>query len=222
MRRPASCLAKAMALSVSLLPLISALSNTTVLPLPADCSSYPDYDNTTGIAGPWTIVADSTDKPIDGFGADTVFAIAANGLSWGFFTVKTTKPLNQTSMRCTNSTLQAHLPRYPNGTIWKEVIAAGTPAEEAIGFGFPDLPDPTLTILPYAHIVDGVRQPDVFLGALNVTTWGYNYQNNTEGGEYYYMRLLTPGSESPSTGERLNEGEFEGFIRVDSNATTVI
>ena len=38
------------------------------LPLPNACSSYPKYDNTTGIAGPWPIisVADSANSTIGG------------------------------------------------------------------------------------------------------------------------------------------------------------
>ncbi len=61
--------------------------------------------------------------------------------------------------------------------------------------------------------MDGIKQPGVYLGAQNVTLWGFNYQNNTDEGwgEYYSVRLLLPGSESPTTGGPLNEGEFTGF-----------
>ncbi|KAI1471507.1 uncharacterized protein F4812DRAFT_455621 [Daldinia caldariorum] len=66
----------------------------------------------------------------------------------------------------------------------------------------------------HSHILDGTVQPGVFLGAVNVTTWGFNYQNNTEAGEYYFVRLLGPNSNNLATGKPLNPGEFTGYIKI--------
>jgi hypothetical protein len=56
------------------------------------------------------------------------------------------------------------------GTTWRELVAASTRAEAALGFGLSNLPDPTYPVEPYAHIVNGQRQPGMFLGFGNVTT----------------------------------------------------
>ena len=121
-------------------------------------------------------------------------------------------------MRCVdNGTIQGNLDNGRGSTEWRNLIAAGTPAEQVLGFGLPPLPDPNLRLEPYAHVDatgSGQRQPGVFLGSGNVTTWGFNYQNTTEAGEYYYLRLLGPGQENPATGLPLYDGEFTGFIKI--------
>ncbi|KAJ8122985.1 hypothetical protein ONZ43_g955 [Nemania bipapillata] len=118
-------------------------------------------------------------------------------------------------MRCSDSSLQAELNTGINGIRLQTLVAAGTPAESVFGFGLPSLPDPNYELEPYIHEIDGVRQPGVFIGAVNVTTWGFNYQNSSETGEYYFLRLLGPNSHNLATGEQLNEGEFTGYIKVD-------
>ncbi|KAI1382740.1 uncharacterized protein F4822DRAFT_440813 [Hypoxylon trugodes] len=224
---------KAVATFISI-ALVSAAPNVTVVPLGDSCASYPNYDNTTGIAGPLRVVADSTGKDLDGRKFSPIFAIAVGGGSWGFMVIpaaedqtKKTTDEEGTPFRCGNNTLQAHLNAGSAGDRWQPLIAAGTPAESAFGFGLPDLPDPnyhleTWLVLyqssernsPYSHIVDGAVQPGaVFLGAVNITSWGFNYQNNT-GGEYYYARLLGPNSNNLATGKPLNRGEFTGYIKI--------
>ncbi|KAI1213649.1 uncharacterized protein F4807DRAFT_195120 [Annulohypoxylon truncatum] len=117
---------------------VSAVSNVTIVPLTSGCSSYPNYDNTTGIAGSLRVVADSTGKEIDGFKFKPLFAIAVGGGSWGFMVLPTVenKTAEDISFRCSNNTLQAYL------DVWQDLIAAGTPAESVFGFRLPDLPDP--------------------------------------------------------------------------------
>jgi hypothetical protein len=118
-------------------------------------------------------------------------------------------------MRCANGSLQAQLNLGLGGIQWQTLVAAGTPGESVFGFGLPNLPDPNYQLEPYALVdSDGKRLPGVFIGAFNVTTWGFNYQNSTETGEYYYLRLLGPNSHNPATGEQLNKGEFTGMIKV--------
>lgn len=131
---------------------------------------------------------------------------------------------NRVSMRCVdNGTIQAQLDDGGGGVEWRDLVVAGTPAEQVLGFGLPSLPDPNLPLEPYAHVDasataatarGGERQPGVFLGSGNVTTWGFNYQNTTEAGEYYYLRLLGPGQENPANGQPLYDGEFTGFIKI--------
>lgn len=100
------------------------------------------------------------------------------------------------------------------GFVWQKLVIAGTHAEAALGFGLSDLPDPTSSVEPYGHSIDGQQQAGVYLGLRNVTTWGYNYINDTEAGEFYYLRLLGPDSNNMATGEQLNEGEFTGYVKI--------
>ncbi|KAI1139625.1 hypothetical protein F5Y05DRAFT_411812 [Hypoxylon sp. FL0543] len=208
--------------------LASATPNITVTPLPSGCAGYPNYDNATGIAGPLRLAADSTGRDQDGYKFIPKFAIAVGGGSWGFMVIPATQ--NETAeeivFRCANDTLQAQL---DTGKQWQPLIAAGTPGEAAFGFNLPDLPDPNYHLetcnfpcsrIPRSvantnsHAIEGVPQPGVFLGAVNVTTWGFNYQNFTETGEYYYARLLGPNSQNRATGKPLNPGEFTGYIKI--------
>ncbi|KAI8634294.1 hypothetical protein F5Y19DRAFT_487752 [Xylariaceae sp. FL1651] len=197
--------------------LAAAIPNVTVVSLPSSCASFPKYDDTTGVAGPLEVVADSTGKGIDGTSFVPKYATAVNGGAWGFITIPLDNAINDTAtpMRCGNGSLQAQLNTGFAGVQWQTLVAAGTPAESVFGFGLPNLPDPNYELEPYAHVVDGVTQPGVFIGAVNVTTWGFNYQNSTETGEYYFLRLLGPNSHNLATGEQLNEGEFMGFIKVE-------
>ncbi|KAI1381184.1 hypothetical protein F4677DRAFT_460431 [Hypoxylon crocopeplum] len=212
------------AVALSLTALASAQTpNITVVPLAKDCAGYPGYDNTTGIAGPLRLTVDSTGKEYDGFRFIPKFATAVGGGSWGFMVIPTTEnttaKTDEISFRCGNDTLQAYLDMGYVGVRWQTLIAAGTPAESVFGFGLPDLPDPNYHLEPcdllhHSHVVDGETQPVVFLGAVNVTTWGFNYQNHTETGEYYFLRLLGPNSNNLATGKPLNAGEFTGYVKI--------
>ncbi|KAI1480442.1 hypothetical protein F4774DRAFT_408938 [Daldinia eschscholtzii] len=211
-------------MGLNLIAIAFAASNITAVPLADGCVAYPGYDNATSIAGPLRVVADSTGKELDGFRFIPKFAIAVGGGSWGFMVIPTTENetagAKETPFRCGNGTLQARLNVGIQGDRWQTLIAAGTPAESVFGFGLPDLPDPNyhlkicLVCYEHSHIVDGVVQPGVFLGAVNVTIWGFNYQNNTEAGEYYFVRLLGPNSNNLATGKPLNPGEFTGYIKI--------
>lgn len=196
--------------------IVSAVSNVTVVPLTSGCSSYPNYDNTTGIAGPLRVVADSTGTDVDGFIFKPLFAIAVGGGSWGFMVLPTVenKTAEDIPFQCANDTLQAYLDMGFAGSVWQDLIAAGTPAESVFGFRLPDLPDPNYHLETYSHLIDGEVQLGVYLGSVNVTTWGFNYQNFTETGEYYFARLLGPNSNNPATGKQLNSGEFAGYIKI--------
>ena len=101
----------------------------------------------------------------------------------------------------------------PAGVVWQDLEVGGPPEELDFGFGFSDKPYPVMLLQPYKHLLGGIVQPGVFLGVDNVTTWGFNYLNDS-GHAYYTLRLLGPGSQSLTTGGALNEGEFAGFIKV--------
>ncbi|KAF1976574.1 hypothetical protein BU23DRAFT_30026 [Bimuria novae-zelandiae CBS 107.79] len=60
------------ALALTLPRHISALPPVEIELLAPTCSSYPSYNATTNIAGPWKVVADSTGTSIDGGGASIV------------------------------------------------------------------------------------------------------------------------------------------------------
>jgi hypothetical protein len=104
------------------------------------------------------------------------------------------------------------------GVVWQDLIVAGTIASNALGFGFwlSQPPDPNLPIEAYSHVIDGEKQPGVYLGSGNVTNFGFNYIRDSDLGEFYYLRLLVPGSNNLATGKSLNNGEFEGYVRIGS------
>lgn len=77
----------ALVLKLLLSQLASATTSNdhvTVQPLGAGCASYPDYDESTGLAGPWPAVVDAPGTDIDGFSFRPVFATAVGGGRWGF------------------------------------------------------------------------------------------------------------------------------------------
>ncbi|KAL7624571.1 hypothetical protein AAE478_006138 [Parahypoxylon ruwenzoriense] len=217
--------------ALSLAPHLGQASapNVTVVPLGGDCAAYPGYDPATGVSGPLRVAADSTGTVFDGVQFVPKSSTAVGGGSWGFMVIPfSPNATAATPMRCGNGTLQAHMDMGFLGVRWQPLVAAGTPAESVFGFGFPDLPDPNyhletwyVPLFPFplyprnhSHIIDGAPQPGVYLGAVNVTSWGLNYQNYTESGEYYFLRLLGPGSNNLATGKPLNDGEFTGFIKI--------
>ncbi|KAF2119782.1 hypothetical protein BDV96DRAFT_568203 [Lophiotrema nucula] len=174
----AACLLPAAALAVP---------NVTVTPLASDCSAYPNYNNATGEAGPFLVVADSTGGSFDGDGV-SVETFTNNGKDrFGFITIPKvpTESMPNVSMICSFSTLHATL----SNTTYNLEIAAEENWQASFSFntspGVPGTP-----IEPYAHFVNGVQQDGVFLGAKNTTTWTYKFNWGGNAGEYYLLRLL--------------------------------
>lgn len=59
------------------LPATLAVPNVTAKALPADCSSYPEYNAETGNAGPWILnLANSDNADIEGWGDSSVYTVA--------------------------------------------------------------------------------------------------------------------------------------------------
>jgi hypothetical protein len=62
---------------IAALPATLALPNVTAKALPVDCSSYPDYNEETGNAGPWILnLANSDNADIDEWGDSSVYTVA--------------------------------------------------------------------------------------------------------------------------------------------------
>jgi hypothetical protein len=62
----------------------TALADPIPVPLPGDCSSYPDYDG-NGNAGPWLVRAVGTDGGIiDNHGAIFVYSRGPKAIRWGY------------------------------------------------------------------------------------------------------------------------------------------
>lgn len=61
------------------LPTTLALPNVTAKALPADCSSYPLYDEQANTAGPWILnLANSDNAAIEGWGDSNTYSISYN------------------------------------------------------------------------------------------------------------------------------------------------
>ena len=70
---------------------------------------------------------------------------------------------------------------------------------------------------PYEIEIDGVRQPGVYLGARNSTTWGFNYRVPQACGEldFFSVRLLDIPLDTDNPGANRNP-EFTGFLKIVS------
>jgi hypothetical protein len=55
----------------------TAAPSVTAVPLNNSCSSYPQYDASTGQAGPWLIEVNATGSAIDGYGDTSLDGIRA-------------------------------------------------------------------------------------------------------------------------------------------------
>jgi hypothetical protein len=68
---------------------------------------------------------------------------------------------------------------------------------------------------PYAHEVNGVRQPGVYIGAQNKTTWGFRLKNPDPCGEGYFYEMKLQGSPlDPNTPPAAGSPpEFFGFLK---------
>ncbi|KAI0133459.1 hypothetical protein BJ170DRAFT_715491 [Xylariales sp. AK1849] len=197
-------------LALCLLQLAHAVPNVTVVPLPSTCASYPGYDNSTDVAeASWLAVADSTGNAIDGNGVTAAFFTDFDGDHWGFVTIPVTKPTTNTTMRCTNNTLQAYLNTSSEETLWEDIVVSSDPNwEDGMGYGFPAKGPPDRAVEPYRHSVNGTQQPGIFLGLGNITTWLFKYNWAGNAGEYYLLRLLGPLSD-------IAEGDVTGFLKIN-------
>ncbi|KAF2267200.1 hypothetical protein CC78DRAFT_92692 [Lojkania enalia] len=172
----------------TLLQTIAAVPDVSVTPLATDCSAYPNYDASTGEAGPFIVVADSTGSTFDGNKVSAEVFTNDGVDRFGFITLPKagTSPFVQNiTLRCISSTLQAKL-----SIGWTSLeIAREENWQASLSFNLnPALPG--LPLYPYSHSLEGVMQEGVFLGAKNTTTWTFKFNWGGNAGEYYLLRLL--------------------------------
>ncbi|KAF2870762.1 hypothetical protein BDV95DRAFT_607895 [Massariosphaeria phaeospora] len=193
---------------------VLAIPKVTVSPLSNGCSAYPGYSNTTGQAGPWTVVADSTGSSIDGLKISAE-SFTDDGVNrWGFVTLPKGSPnVANITLRCANSTLQASLPD------WVDLSIA---SEENWQSSFSWNISPAVPVQPYAHYINGQKQAGVFLGAGNSTTWNFKYNWGGVVGEYYLLRLADATMTKTARGTLrkrqdfpvLDDRDWVGFLKV--------
>jgi hypothetical protein len=191
---------------------ISAVPNVTVVPLgPGSCVYWPNWQGSGGdridISGGLRILVDQSDD--DGVNGLT---LEQKTFNWTYGPVRAlVADLRKSSrlgakswFRCVNGALE-----YPQG----DKFNVGKDQRNGflrIGEGY--------TPEVYAHEVNGVRQPGVFLGVKNQTKWGFNYRGPEACGEldYYEVKLqdlpLDPAVE-PRAGYN---PEFFGFLKVEA------
>ncbi|KAH0438188.1 hypothetical protein CcaCcLH18_03455 [Colletotrichum camelliae] len=68
------------ALCLAAAPLTAAAPNVTAELIPGDCSVYPEYDASTGQAGPWSMQATDTGEYITGHGLTAIYSRGSTGI----------------------------------------------------------------------------------------------------------------------------------------------
>lgn len=197
----------------SLVSFASALPNVTATPIPG-CSAYPSYDPTTDTTGWFFFTAYQTDNSsVDGLGTDQEFSRGANQIRWGSITLGTRPDEAKVAMRCSNNTLTGFVSTGVSGATWETLQFAPYPYDAELMYfveGGPVAEAHELTL-------DGVKQDGVFIGSNGVATWGFRYFDASYsccGVPFYQLRLLGPNSADPTTGAALQDGEFQGFLKI--------
>ncbi|KAF1949011.1 hypothetical protein CC80DRAFT_281604 [Byssothecium circinans] len=213
--------------------LVLALQEVSVQPLPNKCSSFPSYNNSTGIAGPWKVVADSTGSAFDGFNVSAE-TFTNNGVDrFGFITLPKSPNRGNVSgqsvpLRCTTITTNNTGPSSPIllepqlqafvRSQWVDIsIASLENWQSSFSFG---MPDPGIQVQPYAHFVNGTRVPGIFLGTKGSTSWKYKFNWGGNAGEYYILRWLAKGSGGEDLRTRqdfpvIDDRDYVGFLKLD-------
>ncbi|KAI0539399.1 hypothetical protein GGR58DRAFT_500255 [Xylaria digitata] len=147
--------------------LASAIPSVTVMPLASSCTSFPGYDNTTGIVATLKIIADSTDIDGNGFIPNLMY-LALLPVIWHIKLRVTDRCFKQITilldasaneiavpMNCREGSLQAQPNTGINGLRRQTLVAAGTLTDSVLRFGWPNPPDPNYKLEPYIHEIDG-------------------------------------------------------------------
>ncbi|KAF2713253.1 hypothetical protein K504DRAFT_487710 [Pleomassaria siparia CBS 279.74] len=208
-----------LATALAALPTVFSLPDVVAKELPATCSSYPGYDATTQIAGPWILQFVNTENPaIDGFGSTAEYSLSVSNsgptLRWGSITIPTRNDIAKTPLECTNNTLAARVPTEvtaagaPTNVQWTPLVLSPYPYDMELMYKITG----GIPVKIFEHYINGTKQPGVFLGAgVNDTTWGFKYQAANVGSyrrDYYSIRVLGEGF-----GEML-ANETRGFVRI--------
>ncbi|KAI8315793.1 hypothetical protein K4K59_000729 [Colletotrichum sp. SAR11_240] len=198
------------ALCLAAAPLTAAAPNVTAELIPGDCSVYPEYDASTGQAGPWSMQATDTGEYITGHGLTAIYSRGSAGIRWGFMAVLDKAGVAQNPLRCVNGEgIQGYVPTGVSGYTWQNLVAADIPYDALLMYEVNGT-----EIQPYSHYINGTKQSGIFLGSEGYTTWGFKKDTDTEQGTYWEARLLGADSEDPSTGKPLFDGEITGFLKV--------
>ncbi|KAF2652956.1 hypothetical protein K491DRAFT_695112 [Lophiostoma macrostomum CBS 122681] len=200
-------------------------ADVQIVALPNSCSSYPKYDNSTGIAGPWAVysVANTPNSTIDGLrvSAETFTDDGVN--VWGL----TTLPKFPTywspniTLRCANSTLQALVvpvtSTSPNQTTWFPLgISTIENWQASLALSLP----PSIPAQPYAHTTNGTRLPGTYLGVKGSTTWFFKYNFGGNAGEYYLVRWGGGYDGLVEGGRKMKRQDDGGFPQLDDRDWT--
>ncbi|KAI2776218.1 hypothetical protein F4815DRAFT_362588 [Daldinia loculata] len=194
---------RSLLLTLSVATAISAIPDVTVVPKELSCSNWPFFRQTSSVAGPFNIFADSTGKDIDGYKASyTTISDVTIASAW--LGISNIKDVAVPQIQCQafgsaemlavslNGQFQPlsiseYIYHEYDGLIFAKTVARGAPIE------------------PHWHYYpNGTRQDGTFLGWNNFTTWAYLLD---EASQKYRIRLLT------DTSQKLLDGEFTGFVR---------
>ncbi|CAI6097516.1 unnamed protein product [Clonostachys chloroleuca] len=219
---------------VTLLPAaVSALRDVVATSRGSGCEVWPNYDAATGVAGPWLIqLSEAENTAIDGFSDTTRYSIGYNNgkptIRWGSFlilankiTIPTRNDIAKTALRCSDGGLQAWTSTdltpagAPTAVAWTPIVLSPYPYDAALMY---KIEGSAPQLYSHKDATTGEEIPGYFLGGADgATTWGVKYypaDQGSYGRDYYYLRLLGPGSEDPSTGEPLHEGETKTYLKV--------
>lgn len=129
-------------------------------------------------------------------------------------TFPTRNDIAKTPLQCASNQLQGRVPTGVSGYSWQPLVIAPYPYDASLIYGVNGS-----SVIPFEHydVDTGVKQDGVYLGGYqNSTTWGLRYEPkaNIDGNPFFYARFLGPGSQDPSSGDALFDGEFTAFIKV--------
>ncbi|KAH7135165.1 hypothetical protein B0J11DRAFT_154224 [Dendryphion nanum] len=193
----------------------------TVVKLDSDCSTYPNFNNATSIAGPWTVLSEGTGNTNLDRVEVSAETFTEDGINrFGFITIPRQR-ISSTpniTLRCLSSTLQyTRLPISPSSK-WTDLFIAGEENwQKSLAFGSTHF-NPVIPIEPYAHYIDGVKQPGIYLGAGSVTAWDYKVNWGGNAGAYYLLRLKDGGAKKKGKRQivppQLDTNDFVGFLKI--------
>jgi len=219
-----SSILRSILVTSTLLTTVLAVPNVTVVPATGGCSAYPAYDESTGIAGPWTIQVNQCDNStIEGYGDNCQLfrRSGEDGITMGSISIASVNDQAKIPLQCNDNpapgTLEARVPTGVSGYAWNQVNITEYPYDAELMWGLGQYGTP---IEAYYHYVDGVQQPGLFLGQGNVTTWGIKWypvdgSNTWDGEPYWLFRLLGPDSEID--GAQLQADEYTTFIIISGS-----
>jgi hypothetical protein len=197
----------ALQLGLHLTPAAAApeAQNVTVVPLSTSCYDWPNWQNVRGqdITGAFTFVSDQTgDEGSDNLRVRSREYADANNEKHQVLVVDVRKS-GLISSRITAYCVDG-IVRFGRGLDEAPIVIDNTGVMQPEGTGF--------KLEPYAHEINGVRQPGVFLGTKNLTTWGYDYIRPADCSLDFYFIWLEGVIPDESNGR---SPMLRGFIKAD-------